>query len=475
MRIALLLLLALPLHAQIRWEPFALPAGAPANLHAELGRLAVPLRRAKPDAGNVELVFVRLRAGDAAKTTAPIVYLEGGPGASGAAAARSPYALPSLARLAEVADVILLDQRGTGASTPRPSCKPTAPLAPEERFASATKVLARMERSTRACVEEWSAKGVDVAGFTNAESADDLDDLRKALGVPKINLMGFSYGTHLGLAAIRRHGTNIERAVLLGTEGPNHTRKLPLSLDTQLAKLSLLSGTDMTSILRRILTKLDKEPMPVTVMDRAQKKDVTITISADALRRILLFDIGDGNDFPVFPALLQTIDAGDPSILRWFVEKRYNQSTGGADLMEIGMECSSSATANREREIRLQAATSLFGNVMNFPFPEICTAFPNVDLGDAFRGPLVSSVPVLFISGTLDSNTPPYQAEELRWGMPNAVHLVVANAGHEDTLPNAEVQSAIRDFFAGQDVGGRRIALPAPRFLSIEEAKNDRR
>ena len=39
--------------------------------------------------------------------------------------------------------------------------------------------------------------------------------------------------------------------------------------------------------------------------------------------------------------------------------------------------------------------------------------------------------PVLFISGTLDSNTPPYQAEEMRWSMPRSMHVIVQNAGHE--------------------------------------------
>jgi pimeloyl-ACP methyl ester carboxylesterase len=82
---------------------------------------------------------------------------------------------------------------------------------------------------------------------------------------------------------------------------------------------------------------------------------------------------------------------------------------------------------------------------------------------------------VLFISGTLDSNTPPFQAEELRWGMPNATHLIVANAGHEDTLPHPEVQVIIGEFLAGRDVSARRVALPAPKFLSVEEAKRDRK
>lgn len=472
-RLGAMLLFAVTSYAEIRWEPFPL-SNPPAGLSAQLGRLTLPLVRSKPAAGTIELAFVRLHA-EGSAGGAPIVYLEGGPGGSGISAARSPYALPAFAALAKNADIILLDTRGVGLSSPKPVCRAERALEPHERFARTADTIAAYTRAARTCVEEWKGKGVDISGFTNRESAADLEDLRLALGVPKISLFGFSYGTHLALAAIRAHGANIDRAVLIGTEGPNHTRKLPFTLDTQLRKLSLLANVDMTALLGRVLTKLEAQPMTVTVTDRARQADVQVPIGPDALRRILVADIGDGNDFPVFPALLSTIDSGDPSILAWFVEKRYNQISGDVNLMVLGLECSSSATALREQEIRAQAATSLFGNAMNLLYPEVCAALSLVDLGDEFRGPIASGVPVLFISGTLDSNTPPWQAEELRWGMPRATHLIVDNAGHEDMLPMPEVQRAIGDHFAGKDVAGRRIARPLPKFSTIEEAKKERK
>ena len=60
----------------------------------------------------------------------------------------------------------------------------------------------------------------------------------KALGTEKVNLVGFSYGTHLGLACIRYHGENLNRVVLVGTEGPDHTNKLPFTSDASLKRLA---------------------------------------------------------------------------------------------------------------------------------------------------------------------------------------------------------------------------------------------
>lgn len=469
--------------AAIEWQPFDLPGGAPPQLEARLGRLTVPLRRDRPDAGSVELAFVRLHS-TKGKPGAPIVYLAGGPGGSGIGAARNAFALPSLARLAEVGDVILLDQRGIGMSTPRPVCA-AKPMEPQARFAPAAEIIPRIVADARACVEEWTAKGVDIGGFTVRESTADVEDLRRALGVPKLSLLGHSYGTYLALAILRDHGPGIERAVLISTAGLDDMRHLPLKLDRQLATLSLLAKNDpsigaevpdMTALLRRVLAKLEREPIAVKVRDQQRKEDVELRIGPDALRRILIADIGDGNDFPVFPALLLTIERGDPSILAWFVEKRYNQAvSGGTNLMAYGMRCSGGATPLRDRRIEMEAARSIFGNAINGAYPAVCAALPPHDPGDAARAPIVSEVPVLFLSGTLDSNTPPYQAEEIRWTMPNARHIIVQHAGHEDLEPNEEIQAIIADWFAGKDVSARRVALPVPDFKSVEEAKQERR
>ncbi|MGQ0641027.1 MAG: alpha/beta hydrolase [Gemmatimonadaceae bacterium] len=83
------------------------------------------------------------------------------------------------------------------------------------------------------------------------------------------------------------------------------------------------------------------------------------------------------------------------------------------------------------------------------------------------RRPSVRSnctVPTMFVSATLDSQTPPHQAEEVRWGFANSVHLLVENAGHESTLDKAAVQEQIVRFLSGETISDQRIVLPRPRF-----------
>lgn len=101
-------------------------------------------------------------------------------------------------------------------------------------------------------------------------------------------------------------------------------------------------------------------------------------------------------------------------------------------------------------------------------FLDVGEVFGNPDLGDEFRSPIHTDVKTLFISGTLDNNTPPFQAEEVRKYFTHSTHLIVENAGHEDMLINALVQEAIADYFAGKDVSSVKISRPPLRFAPIK-------
>jgi pimeloyl-ACP methyl ester carboxylesterase len=93
--------------------------------------------------------------------------------------------------------------------------------------------------------------------------------------------------------------------------------------------------------------------------------------------------------------------------------------------------------------------------------------YSNPDLGDEFRSPIKTRVPTLVVSGTLDNNTPPFQADEVRRHFKNSTHLIVKNAGHEDMLVSPQVQQAMADYLRGQDVSRLKISLPEIRFLPL--------
>jgi pimeloyl-ACP methyl ester carboxylesterase len=462
----------------LKFEPFTIPFEGQ-NVAAELGRLVVRENRSTPKTNLIELAFVRLKS-TAEKPGYPVVYLDGGPGSSAINIARVPDYMRAFMKLREAGDVILLDQRGVGRSKPNLSRLASEAL-PLDVFANNDSALRAYKERAVAAVNYFRSQGVDIQAYNTIESANDVDDVRKVLGAEKVNLVGFSYGTHLGLACIRYHGPNLNRVVLIGTEGPDHTNKLPSTSDTSLKRLAKLAAVapelegkvpDLVGMLTEVLTRFEKQPVTVQVTDQRTKKPVDLKVGKSGLQFLIMRDLGDTNDLPIFPVWFYTMHQGDYSILSRFAEKRYNQFSAGISLMTVVMDASSGTSKERAAKIEEEAKTALLGHMVNFPFPGIDEAVGNPDLGDKYRSPIHTSVPTLFISGTLDNNTPPFQADEVRKTFRKSTHLVVENAGHESMLVDARVQQAIVEYLRGGDVSKTKIALPPLKFNALTNSKN---
>ncbi|HKR21624.1 MAG TPA: alpha/beta hydrolase, partial [Pyrinomonadaceae bacterium] len=279
---------------ELWFEPAKLEVGGQ-TYEGERGHLMVRENRKNPNSNLIELVFVRLKS-TTDKPGYPTVYLDGGPGSSATGIANIPDYMHAFHKLREVGDVILLDQRGVGRSKPNLSHLASASL-PLDVFADREVALRAFKERAKAAADYFRSKGVDILAYNTIESANDVDDVRKALGAEKLNLVGFSYGTHLGLACIRYHGKNLNRVVLVGTEGPDHTDKLPSTSDDSIRRLSAIVAKDpelgpkmpdLTGTLKRILDRLEKEPVTVTITDQRSKKPVDVKVGKIGLQFLIM-------------------------------------------------------------------------------------------------------------------------------------------------------------------------------------------
>lgn len=450
-------------------EPYVFQAASGEKADAEMGRLLVPENRANPTSRLIELAFVRFKS-TAAQPGPPIVYLAGGPGGSGIAAARSTR-FPLFQAMREIADVIALDQRGTGRSKPSLGCGEMVNY-PLDKPASPEAVLPFFREAARACAQRWKDEGVDLTGYTTNESADDLDALRKALGVPKISLWSISYGTHLAFATIRRHEKNLHRVVLAGTEGPDHTLKLPSNIQKDLEKIHDLVKADphwsqkipsFLEMVRTVLARLEKEPMTVEVADPRTKEKVKLAIGKFDLQLLTANSLGSP-EIVFFPASYQRMAASDFSMIAPLLLRMRRSSVGTA--MGYVMDCASGASPQRLERIRREARDAILGDAVNFPHPGICTAWGAPDVGATFRSPLKASVPALFISGTLDARTPVSNAEEVRKGFSNSAHVIIEGAVHSDPLflSSPKILEVMLQFMKGEALSTTRISAPPVKF-----------
>lgn len=456
-------------------EPYSFKTFDGKEFPAELGKLWVRENRGGNANRLIRLAFVRLKS-TASAPGSPIIFLAGGPGAPGIGMGRVPVYFRLFERLREVADVILLDQRGLGMSSPSLDC-PATPVSPDV-FESEEKLLRTFVEKSRSCAEYWRGKGVEVAAYTNDASADDLNDLRIALGAQRISLVGHSYGTVLAQAAVRRHGKHLDRVVFAAVEGQDNLVNLPCVWDTLIKKLSYFAAEDpavnksvpdFEALYRRVLDKLERNPVTLSVADAQAGRPVQIRVGKIGLQWLVRHNMTDARNYRWLPALFYTLDQNDNTLLARYIEPLYNGSQGRSP-MANAVDCSVGWSRERLAQARRETAQALFSNVNLQRTAEICQAVGIRESGSTSEPRLWSTLPALFISGTLDTNTPPFQAEEVRWGFPDSAHLIVENGGHE-TLPSSEVQTVVVDFFKGKDVKGRTVSFERPRFLSVEEAK----
>lgn len=464
----------------LKIEPFVFENSQKEKVNAEFGKLIVPENRNNPNSRLIELAFVRFKS-TAPNPGSPIIYLAGGPGGSGISAAEGSR-FPLFMAMRELGDVVALDQRSIGRSTPNLPCRREANL-PLGKPATRAQVVAFAITELKKCADKWRGQGVDITGYNTEENADDIESLRQALGAKKVSLWGISYGTTLGLTIIKRHGQNVNRAILAGVEGLDDALKLPSDVERHLADIARLVKADTSlnkeipdflALVKSVLDRLEKQPATFEVTDPQTKQKVPVVINKYAMQVLTAAVIGT-DSIATFPRLYYAASKGDYSEVaaQWLIAAKYR--IGFGSVMSYVTDCSSGASSKRRKTVAREAKNTLLENAADIEFPDVCAAWGNPDLGEKFRASVKSNVPVLFISGTLDGRTPISNAESARRGFPNNTHLIIEGAWHSDPLflSSPQIKDAMLEFMRGVPVSTTKITLPPLKFAplkSLEQA-----
>ena len=445
--------------------------GANGNaFECERGYLDVSEVRNDPNANIIEIEYVRIRSKSKNPKT-PIFYLSGGPGQGATEQASDPGYLYYWSSFLEERDVVLIDQRGIGklkmwyAQLKWPH---------EDLFVSYDGAIDHMNTMVEKSIKAFKRRGINLNGYNSIESAHDVDAVREELGYAKIIPMGFSYGTHLGLSYLKYHEDKVERAILIGVEDLDETFKMPLDLDNQFDKLNALiqkdsllaqSIPDLKDLYKSVVNKLEQQPVTVEINTPVKLKR-KVKVGKFGLDFILKRDMGDTKDIPILPKMLYQINNEDYSIFTRYVEKRYKRFLAIPG-MNLSMDICSGGDQKRIAEIHKQEEESLFGKINNFPYLDLHGTWPVKDLGEAFRAPVNSDVPVLLLTGDLDINTPSYQAANVAKHLSSSTHLEVKNAGHEQIMYFWDAMKTMIDFMNGRDVSEVDLELRPVRFQTI--------
>lgn len=493
-----LLVAAALLASSAAWAPAARAADAPAPLLnwtacrlpglEQAARCAVlrrPLDPARPGGPQFDLHLALLPAISRAKAPDPVVFLAGGPGQS--AIDLASVIVARHGRLQQRRDLLLVDQRGTGRSAPLlcPDDQPRAGLMP---LAEAMAIGEDQRRQRlAACRSALQAlPHGDLRFYTTPLATADLEAVRTALGVEKLNLIGASYGTRAGLDYLRQHPQHVRRAVLDGLAPPDMRLHDSAARDNQAALDAVLAACaadtqavaglpgcarrhpDLAARLQALRARL---PIATTLPHPVSGRLERVTLQADQLSAWLRAPLYAPSLAAGLPAAIDA--AAQPPGREDFAPLLALASSlmgGGSPPLATGMHLSvlcaedlgpaAPAVDASDRQAQTDAANA-FGSSFSRLYQQACADWPRGSVPAEFYRLPAAPVPVWLLSGSDDPVTPPRHGERVRQALgPQARHLVVTGAGH-GVLALGCVRDAAQRFITAADDGTALAATDA--------------
>ena len=360
----------------------------------------------------------------------PLFVFEGGPG--GGAATLASERIPMFRHFQTDRDIVLIDQRGTGASNPL-DCESekqdeddlsTADIVPVERF--------------RRCLADMKA---DVSLYTTSIAMDDIDEVRRHLGYDQINLWGGSYGTRAALVYLKQHEASVRSVVLDGVAPTDMRIPLYMARDGQRALDLLLADCErdtngcartypaLRTTVNSLWTQLEAKPH-VSVTHPRTGKPASLTVTRRLIGSIVFQALYSPEITALLPQLLTDAAAGNYQGMLALAFASDLPKGAMSEGMFLSVVCSEDMPHISADDIARETADRFVGGAMFETRMVLCDFWPRGQVDEAFYTPVTSSKPVLLLSGQDDPVTPPSWGEHVASSLPNSRHIVVPGAGH---------------------------------------------
>src|SRR4051794_6869111 len=431
------------------------------------GTVPVPLDRANPAAGTIEIAYALVPHSDPSRPSlGTVVPNPGGPGES--ASGFAGRYLKAFAPLRARRDLLLIDVRGTGRSGPL-TCPTVTARATRDPLSIDERSLATL------CGADLGARG---GLYGTAAAADDIDAVRAALSLDKLDLWGDSYGTFLMPVYAARHPDHVRSIVLDGafpiTQDPwgrDEVRGARRVIDLVCRRTHRCSGARVLSQVGRLAGRLRRHPVHFSA--HSPIGAVRLTLGERELAN-LGFGFGDPRVFGLLPAAVDAAQHHDFALLKRMTavfrigeaRRFFADPSVSSIAVAVAVECHDYprpySVADPVAQRRAEYARGLAALDPEQFRPFSASAWLNTDIdagpkcldwpadstaGSPLRGLRLPDVPVLVQSGDLDTNTPIEQGRPAAAQFRHSIFAVVANAGHTPDLHPCGVAMA-RDFIS---------------------------
>jgi pimeloyl-ACP methyl ester carboxylesterase len=439
---------ATPTPGGLRWGPCPGPGPATAAMAAgrarqplalECALLRVPLDYRRPQGRSIEIAVSRLRTSTPALRRGVLLLNQGGPGFPGLDLPLE-FAQAAPPEVLQRYDLIGFDPRFVGRSTPI-SCRLVIERVEQVLpwpLPGGVRENAAVARATAAACA--SAAGQWLPYMTTANTARDMDRIRRALGERRISYWGLSYGTYLGAVYASLFSQRTDRFVLDSAVDPGRVWRESFRLTGPAVELRFPDFTrwaaardaqyhlgaasrQVRRLYFRLAALLDQEPLPL-----AGGQVLTGNDFRNATLQGLYHDLNFPDLASLWQAVSEQADANVPALLRRLVLALPENSVAA----RFGIACDDARWPRSvERYIRdvrhdsrlYPVAGGMAANIWPCAFWPVAPRERPVPITD--RGPHNILIP----QNLRDPVTPLVGALGLRAALGNRARMVVADAG----------------------------------------------
>jgi pimeloyl-ACP methyl ester carboxylesterase len=399
------------------------------------GYLTVLEDRARPDGPNIRLFYLRVQPEGGPTEPEPIASV-------GQEIAEAPdYEANVGIAGSSGRELILLDQRGVGHSKPSLACPEVDEVAGDlvAHPLSSVSVRNAFDEAVSACRARLAEAGVHPGSYTLAAAAQDLEDLRHALGLSSWNLMAWGSASRVLLESARGDRQGIRALVLdaprfpeldpISEAGPETREAIGALAETcGASKGCARRYPHLERTLSQAAAALDRSPVTSSVHGR------TVVVDGGALVRVVRSTVSseqeDAGSVPqvVYRAARGNVRAvaeklaGDPGICVGYVPRC------GEKTLSLGAYLSFTCPDAPASPGGSGVYTEVFGEAD--PYLGACRAW-GVKPGGDHPAPVRTDVPALVIRGAYDAYSPLDLVRQARSNMPNAHVVLVPHLGHD--------------------------------------------
>jgi pimeloyl-ACP methyl ester carboxylesterase len=400
---------------------------------AKCGTFEVFENRATRKGRKININVLVLPATGEKREADALFYFAGGPGSG--ATEDAPGLAQQFANVRRHRDLVFVDQRGTGKSHSL-DCQFYDPKDPQSYLGYFFPL-----DGVRKCRQELEPKA-DLTLYTTTIAADDLDEVRAALGYDKIDLFGGSYGTRAAMVYLRQHPKHVRAAILQGVSPTNQYLPKDYAEQTERALQGVLSDCvadqacntafpNIKSETKAVLERLMKGPVEAQFKVAGSETPIKVSLSRDLAAeaiRYMLYNAGAATRIPLFLHL--AAEGNFAPLAQAALGYRRNLVGTGSNGMYLTVTCAEDIPWITRKEDESFAQNTFLGEYRLRQQREACALWPRATIPSDYGKPVRSDVPVLILTGQWDPVTPPVNGDYVARTLPNSLHLVVPQGGH---------------------------------------------